>query len=271
MTVSVNTNPPLPGAISGETEPCAGSVQIYSIDPVSDATSYLWSIPSDWSCIESCTSNLITVTVGNNSGSITVNAKNSCGESENSNIAVIPQNCTCIPPQAPVNVIASDGTYQQQISIDWDEVSGATEYHIFRNGDSLTATIHNYFTDVTAPCSTLLYEVYSSNGTCRSEYSGNDTGYLQGCNSTTSLIFNTKTIINLYPNPAKRELFISFNTAFTITTNIIIYNALGKTVLIKQTNNKEIQSIDISDLPSGVYYLTLSADDKKIIDRFLVE
>jgi len=71
---------PQPGviaAITGSLEVCKNSTHTYSVPAVSNATSYVWTLPSGWS--GSSTSRTINVTAGTSGGQITVKAKNSCG------------------------------------------------------------------------------------------------------------------------------------------------------------------------------------------------
>lgn len=87
-SISVAVAPPtptIPGTIDGATEVCQGSSQTYTVASVSNATEYVWTLPSGWT--GSSTTNSITVTTGS-SGSISVAAKNSCGESASSSLSV---------------------------------------------------------------------------------------------------------------------------------------------------------------------------------------
>ncbi len=68
-----------PGSISGNTTVCSGSSNTYSITAVSDASSYIWTIPSGWT--GSSTTNLINTTASTTSGIITVKGTSSCGTS----------------------------------------------------------------------------------------------------------------------------------------------------------------------------------------------
>ena len=75
----------LPGTISGPTDVCNATSQTYSVGTVSGATSYTWTLPSDWT--GSSTNNSINTNTGTQSGSITVTANNICGISS---AAVLP-------------------------------------------------------------------------------------------------------------------------------------------------------------------------------------
>lgn len=69
--------------------------------------------------------------------------------------------------------------------------------------------------------------------------------------NTTSIIDNDKKeIINIYPNPAKEEITVK-NTK---TNKLSIYNLLGELVFNQLISNETV-TINISDLPSGIYFL----------------
>ena len=82
--------PPAPGAISGPTSPCVGSVQTYSIAAVAGATSYAWTVPGGWTINSGQGSTSISVTVGATAGNICVSASNTCGSG--------PQQCLAVTP-----------------------------------------------------------------------------------------------------------------------------------------------------------------------------
>lgn len=79
--------PAVPILINGPSNLCPDIFATYSIDSVSGASSYVWTIPSGWS--GSSTSKSITVTASSNSGDISVSAKNSCGTSAKKTLAVL--------------------------------------------------------------------------------------------------------------------------------------------------------------------------------------
>jgi len=91
-TLDVNAGTPsVPGAISGNTTQCSGLTnQIYSIVPITGATTYTWAVPSGWTITSGEGSTSINVTTGaaGNNGNITVTAGNSCGTSTASSLAV---------------------------------------------------------------------------------------------------------------------------------------------------------------------------------------
>lgn len=69
--------------------------------------------------------------------------------------------------------------------------------------------------------------------------------------------------INIYPNPAKDIIFID-NGSQAIITNITIVDLLGKEVKEIPTLNSNNQTVDISELKSGIYFMSIF-DNKKLI------
>lgn len=90
IEVIVSTDgPPPPGSINGNTTLCPGATNAtYSIDPVSGATSYTWTVPAGWSITSGQGTTGITVTSVSTSGDISVVAENDCGTSDPSTLAV---------------------------------------------------------------------------------------------------------------------------------------------------------------------------------------
>jgi len=72
------SKPGQPGTITGPTNICEGTTHTYSINPVSGAASYLWTLPSGWTGNSTTTS--INATAGPSGGNIEVYAINDCGD-----------------------------------------------------------------------------------------------------------------------------------------------------------------------------------------------
>jgi hypothetical protein len=80
-TAEVIAIPATPGAITGSPTVCGNAAGVnYSINPVSGATSYNWSVPSGASITLNTGTN-IQVSYGTQSGNVSVSASNSCGTS----------------------------------------------------------------------------------------------------------------------------------------------------------------------------------------------
>ena len=122
--------PAQPGAVSGTTPTCPGLTgQVYSIAPVSGASSYTWTVPTGWSITAGQGTTSITVTTGSSSqsGNLTVTASNACGTStmKYSYVYINTQISTASPS---VNNIS--GVNCGYAMLTWNQVTNATGYYL---------------------------------------------------------------------------------------------------------------------------------------------
>jgi spore coat protein CotH len=83
---------------------------------------------------------------------------------------------------------------------------------------------------------------------------------VNGCFLSIDETANTNDGISLFPNPAKEELRIQ-NSELRIT-GIEIYNTLGMQVLSQpQTSNSKPETVDVSQLAPGMYFLKLNTTE----------
>ena len=75
---------------------------------------------------------------------------------------------------------------------------------------------------------------------------------------------NENANIFLYPNPASSELHIS---GLQEVTNVSVFNMLGQKVLSTKTQNM----INVSDLSTGMYVVTIDNNGVKKTMRFIKE
>lgn len=90
--------------------------------------------------------------------------------------------------------------------------------------------------------------------------------------TTTIQALNTKDFeftnyFNLYPNPVKDNLSIVAKSDIEISS-ISIYNALGQQVLVV-TNAQNTKSVDVSNLPSGNYFVKINSDKGSSNTKFI--
>jgi hypothetical protein len=88
--VTIITMPAVPGTISGNTAPCTGAAENYSIASVPGATSYNWNVPAGASILSGQNTIAVSVLWGSNPGNVSVTAGNSCGNTAASQLAVTP-------------------------------------------------------------------------------------------------------------------------------------------------------------------------------------
>ena len=83
-------------------------------------------------------------------------------------------------------------------------------------------------------------------------------------------MFENKTLV-IYPNPASSNIKIQTNFEPGKNQEIIIYDALGKKVIVKKLNSGS-ENIDASMLPNGIYLLKVQAEGTTIsAQKFIVQ
>jgi hypothetical protein len=86
-------------------------------------------------------------------------------------------------------------------------------------------------------------------------------------NTTTGINEKTKTNnLTLFPNPTKN----TFTVANLKTANISVYNQLGSLVKQQAFENENI-SVNITDLPQGIYMVEVWADGKRSVSKLVKE
>jgi len=73
----------------------------------------------------------------------------------------------------------------------------------------------------------------------------------------TNDLFTTNNIIGVYPNPTNSQI------NFSVQTNVHLTNITGQIV----ANKKNINSLDISEQPAGIYFVTLTDDKGQVLQR----
>ena len=125
-----------------------------SWDEVSDATSY--KVYRDSSLIASPTTNAFTdTTLADGTYLYEVSAVDDAGESTSK--ASVSATVNNEPPTAPTNLTAT--VNGSNVNLNWNEVSDATSYNVYRDSSLIASPTTNAFTDTTLADGTYLYEV----------------------------------------------------------------------------------------------------------------
>lgn len=126
-TVTVNNGLGTISEISGVQPQCSNATQqIYSVVPVSNATSYQWKVPSGWSIVSGTNTNSIIVKVGTAGGNIEVSASNQCGTS-----AVMYKYINVNPTITSVPVTTNASNIQcKYAQLNWQGVGNADGYFL---------------------------------------------------------------------------------------------------------------------------------------------
>ena len=142
INVVLNNPPPImTGEISGAPNVCASTAgNVFSIPAITNATGYVWTVPTGWNILAGATTNSITVTSGTTGGSISVRATNSCGTSASKSFAVTttngkPQQPGVISTNLSAGAICPPAT---GITFEVTAVAGVTYKWTLPNGFEIT-------------------------------------------------------------------------------------------------------------------------------------
>lgn len=237
LAIEVKQLPHPAGIITGENSICTGNDPVtYSIAPISNATSYQWTLPDGVS--GTSVTERISVIFNQNavSGKIIVKGINACGAGELSTLDIKVNN----KPPAPVITFRNDTLFSNAGSGNqWYHqnqiIEGATgkEYKISRSG--------NY------------HAVVTING-CSSDISN----IIPAVLSDADFQVNNNTF-RVYPNPFSNT-FIIEPIGSRIPYHYEIKTVTGETVFKGVSSDKTL--IDAKNLSSGIYFVVLTQGNR---------
>jgi hypothetical protein len=204
-TLALTTTFPAPGTISGNTIVCPNSTQTYSITPVTNATSYTWTLPSGVSFNSGQGTNSISANVGTGSGNITVSQTSVCGTSGVSTLAI--NNAVSTFTFSPSTAIVG-GT--QVTFSPTSTFSGATYSWTFASGTPGTSTAQNPVVYWPAQTTTTSFNVTLS---------------VNGCSATTNSVTVSKGALFTASGTGRTGTIENFTVPSGITS--ITIQALG--------------------------------------------
>ena len=202
-TFTVNPSPAQPSTIAGNTSPCSGSSQVYSVTNVSGVT-YTWAFPSGWTQTAGGTTNSVTVTTNGNSGTVTVTPSNGCAGLARTlsvtptSVPTQPSTITgnaspCVGTSQTYSVTNVSGTdYAWTFPSGWTQTAGGTtnSVTVTTNGTSGTISVTPSNGCGSGTSRTLITTVYSlpTNANAGIDQT------LAACATTATLAANTPTV-----------------------------------------------------------------------------
>ncbi len=75
---------------------------------------------------------------------------------------------------------------------------------------------------------------------------------------------------NIYPNPSTGIVVVDVNNPNIELSNIRITNLVGQVVYNSNDNNRSRQ-IDLSNMPKGYYFITLTSKNEVVNKKILIE
>jgi hypothetical protein len=166
-TLTVYNIPGTPGTIAGATtNVCGGTVLTYSVAAVPGASSYTWTAPTNTTIVSGQGTNSISLSIGSAfvSGSLSVRAVSSCGQSAARTLALSKNPATPSTMTGQLSNLCGGGQYTYSVAA----VSGATSYQwtvptgctiVTNNGNSIVMSVPSTFTT-----GTLSVRAYNSCG-----------------------------------------------------------------------------------------------------------
>ncbi|WP_026260290.1 hypothetical protein, partial [Segetibacter koreensis] len=140
LAITVNAAPATPGDITGSTTACKNTTgNNYSINAVTDATSYTWDYTGSGATITgSGTSVTVAFAANATSGNLSVTANNACGSSAPQTLAITVNAAPATPGDITGSTTVCKNTTGNNYSI--NAVTGATSYTWDYTGSGVTIT-----------------------------------------------------------------------------------------------------------------------------------
>ncbi|GEM_PF-766443 len=208
-------------------------------------------------------------------------AKNNIGTLPNSNgtLSVIATNCP--PGTFTATATATCSGTSSAINLTWTAATNATSYDVYRNGNlyasNITGTtfLNTYL--ITAG-NTYTYYVKAKNGNGTVNNSNGTLSVVAKNCATAKINENLETENNnedftenisllLYPNPTNDILNLEINKTNIQNIYFMIMDINGR--LVKEDNLGESRIINVSELPSGTYFIRTVIDRDEIVKQFI--
>ncbi len=261
----VNAAPNVP-AISGSNQVCVGS----SISLSNSLSGGVWSSYAVGRATVNSTGQVYGNSVGTSDITYTVTA-GGCSTSVSKSISVMP-----LPTMPSIGYAA--GTVNPQAGAPAGSycvgktftVEGTPAGGTWSSSGIVGVTALGVVTINAAGAGTLTY-TYTNGSGCSNSRSITGNGFT--CSARSSNSFGESSIENndlvVFPNPAKNKINIS-QEFVTTNAKITVSNIYGKNIKIQPLSIGN-NSIDISNLASGVYFLNINNNGKSVTKKFVVE
>lgn len=248
---------PLPGpagSITGPNDVCDGDMGVvYSVNAITDAVNYFWTLPAGATIVEGANTNSIKVDFapGASSGNISVYGDNVCGAGPTStpfNVNVNPIPATPVATIDEFFVLHSSAPEGNQWYFNGTLIEGAT-------GTEYAADAEGFY-----------WTVVTLEG-CTSEESNHIEVIFTGIGELAGSAFS------IYPIPNDGKFTASIVVKEADTFSILVYNDLGVKVYEKQNirvDGKLQQPIDLNNPGQGVYTVIFQGNDQTVTRKVLV-
>jgi hypothetical protein len=88
-----------------------------------------------------------------------------------------------------------------------------------------------------------------------------------------AVVDNSLSNFVLYPNPNKGNFTVQFNSSSSNEIAISVHDMRGRTILNNKYSNTGLfsQNVQLDQVQSGVYLVTVQDGDKKVVKRIIIE
>ena len=173
---------------------------------------------------------------------------------------------------APTNVVVSSLS-ETELIVSWSAVEGAKTYSVYDSQEQLlvtcnglTATIDNL-----EPETRYCFTVTASDENGESEKSELACGKTKGGNNEEEEeeegVEELTSLFKMYPNPVNDKLYIEAEAEIE---EVVIYDVYGRRQKLRISETQKLRnSIDVSGLNSGVYFVKIKTDNIETVKRFV--
>ena len=270
-----DTGPSKPGAITGTDADshgvCGAGNYVYTINAVSDATSYAWKAPYGVTIISSNangTSATLSASASFNSGSLTVSASNSCG------VSPVQTKTLSETPEAPSSISGPLNVLKNKIGLTYNvspAVSGLKYIWTVPFGAKITSGQNTSLITVTWGLLGGKVTAKAQNDCGYSEATTKDVGILklltgeedgestEYATAATSYSLNGSDLYSM-PNPVKDLATVVFNADNAGSYVIRIRDLSGKQLMAKNIisiKGENRISADVHNYTNGLYIVTV--------------
>ena len=259
------------GSISGQVKNCKNTAATYSVVPVANAESYIWTVPQGVTITNGQNSDTIRVVWGIKPGDISVVAKNHCDTTPSVSLSVHVDSI----PEAAGTITGKDslclGHNGYVFSV--QEIPGALSYEW---------TLPNGFTINGAQTGSQITVDVNSSAVSGSVY-------VKGINDCGSGTENAKNTIvgtcgwlqenlldgnvTVYPNPARQLLNIAFKNKLK-EVSLTLTDVNGREIFRESLENIQtgfIKEINVSKYSKGIYFLQVKCNNSLYTEKVIVQ
>jgi D-alanyl-D-alanine carboxypeptidase len=247
------------GPIAGLTTVTAGTNGVtYSVQPIANATSYVWTLPTGAIGISNTNSITVNFSINALSGNISVQGVNNYGPGGSASLWI-----TVNPILLPVKLISFTAQkYKEDLALlRWSTAQeiNNTGFEIERSADAIhfakigfvqgnmntSQPSHYSFMDTVPGNSTFYYRLKTTDANGKNDYS-----------RVIPLRFDQGNKILIYPNPASDHIFIEPRTDLSKEMTLNIYTSTGLLLKTGKFRQDQLQ-YNIRDIANGIYIVEI--------------